>query len=354
MKIVCLSSIDKDFSIMQPTRRALFFVLKLMFTGIILWVLYYHSQLEFRLLYTFLEHPLAALLIVALCYLMVLFHAGRWHILNAAQNIQLSFSRTVLPTFVGIAFNNVLPGSVGGDFFRLYYVLKKFPRQKSKTILSIFVDRVMGLLGTLVLACLVAPYYLDSIWCNATLYYLMMVCVSVCIASLILFLAMVMLLTDKTGFATKIKRLLMKMNFASRFLPVLDAIHDYRNSKIAIFLSLLMSIGTQLLLLAVVSVIGRVMGLPELPLGVYMLALVIGQIANLIPLTPGGLGVGEAAFANIIYLLHPGTVAAYATAFFALRLLSTLAYLPGVIIGVFAGKLIKINEVEFVSEGVVR
>jgi uncharacterized membrane protein YbhN (UPF0104 family) len=71
-----------------------------------------------------------------------------------------------------------------------------------------------------------------------------------------------------------------------------------------------------------------------------MLALVIGQVANLVPLTPGGVGIGEAAFANVLLIINPGLTAAYATVFFALRLISTAAYLPGVFIGVFGFHLL--------------
>lgn len=297
-------------------------------------MLYSSSQLQFNLLYTFVDHLPSTLVILGLCYLMVVFHAWRWYKLNAAQNIALPFSQTIIPTYMALAFNNVLPGSIGGDFFRLYFVLKKFPTQKSQTILSIFVDRITGLLAILMILCFVAFFYLEAVRHNTVLFYLLLISFSFCAICLLAGFAIAILLSEKMRFSLRLENALRRVKFSHYLLPLLQAIHTYRHNKFAVLLSLVMAIATQCLLLIVVIIIVKVMGLPALPWDVYMLALVISQIANLVPLTPGGLGVGEAAFANVIYLLHP-TTAAYATVFFALRLLSTIAYLPGVFMGMF-------------------
>jgi uncharacterized protein (TIRG00374 family) len=329
---------------MKIQQRRFWFFLKVLLTTIVLWVLYHYSQLRFSLLFTFLDHPMPTILIIALCYLMVVFHAWRWYRLNSAQRIPLSFLQTLLPAYMAIAFNNVLPGSIGGDFFRLYFVLKNFPNQKSNAILSIFVDRITGLLGILIIACLVAPFYFNVIREHTILYYLMGVSFAICLVCLFSFIGGVLLLSERVGLAGRIEKFLHKLKFSKQLLSLLAAIHIYRNAKLIVLESLIMSMATQVLLLITVCLINQVMGLPPLPLGVYMLALVIGQIANLVPLTPGGIGVGEAAFANIIYLLQPGSVAAYATVFFSLRLLSTLAYLPGVLIGIFKFHYLQKNQ----------
>ncbi len=316
------------------TKRQLLFSIKMLFTVTIFWVLYHYSQLQFGLMVNFFDHPWITLLIIILCYVMVCFHTWRWYRLNAAQHIMLPLSKTFLPAFVAIAFNNVLPGSVGGDFFRMYFVLKKFPTQKSNALLAIFVDRLTGLLGIIVMACIAAPFHLDAFEHNATLYYLLIACVVICIFALVMFFALAILLSDRVGLVNWLERKLEGHRYAAPCISLLRAVYTYRNAKWVITETLVMSIGTQLVLLAIVTLIGEAMNLPPLSMGIYILALVIGQVANLIPLTPGGLGVGEAAFANIIYLLQP-TTAAYATVFFALRVLSTVAYLPGVFIGIF-------------------
>lgn len=324
---------------MLSSRKTLLLMAKMALTFAIFWLLYHHSQLQFRLLYTFLDHPGPMLLVVGLCLLMVVFHAWRWYRLNSAQRINLPLRQTLLPAYIAIAFNNVLPGSIGGDFFRLYFVLKKFPTQKSNAVMAIFVDRVTGLLGILVLACIAAPFYLDTFRHNTTLFTLLVVSYSVCAISLVGFIGIIFLLSERAGLADHIEKALQKRRYAGHFLAILEAVHIYRNAKWVLCESLLMSMATQMLLLIAVWQISLVMGLPTLSAGIYILALVIGQIANLVPLTPGGLGVGEAAFGNIVFLLSGG-ISAYATVFFGLRLLSTLSYLPGVFIGTFGFDLL--------------
>jgi uncharacterized protein (TIRG00374 family) len=348
---VYVSNFLRRLIVPKANRPQIFWLMiKIFLTGCLLWLLYHYSQLQFGLLVTFIHHPFSTLVIMGLCYLMVIFHAWRWYRLNAAQHISLSFPRTILPAYMAIAFNNVLPGSIGGDFFRLYFVLQNFPTQKSNTILSIFVDRITGLLGILIIACLATPFYVDAIRHHTVLYYLVSISFIFCITCLLCFFTAVFLLSEKVGLAKRIEELLQKMKYAQQLLALLKAIQIYRNAKLIVLESLIVSMATQVLLLMVVMLISHSMGLPALPLGIYMLALVIGQIANLVPLTPGGIGVGEAAFANIIYLLHPGSIAAYATIFFALRLLSTLAYLPGVLIGVFGFHYLHRNQESYVYQ----
>jgi hypothetical protein len=52
---------------------------------------------------------------------------------------------------IGLFFNQFLPGSVGGDAMRLYFVFKLVPRKKVGATLSIVMDRFLGLLSILFL-----------------------------------------------------------------------------------------------------------------------------------------------------------------------------------------------------------
>jgi uncharacterized protein (TIRG00374 family) len=272
---------------------------------------------------------------------MVILHTWRWYRLNEVQGINLSFKHTIMPTYIGIGFNAVLPGSVGGDFVRLYFILKEFPKKKSAAILSILVDRINGLMGIIVIACLTAPYYFETYRNNDALFYILLTCFGICLGGAAAFFICTSLLSKNSAFSKKLMHRLASTRFAETASSLIEAIHVYRHAKLIILESLIVSISTQLLLLLVVTIIGKMMGLPPVSPFDYMIALVIGQIANLVPLTPGGIGVGEAAFANILMLLNPGTTAAYATAFLALRILSTATYLPGVFIGIFGFHLLR-------------
>lgn len=81
-----------------------------------------------------------------------LLSAIRWQWLLRVQSIDLSWSRVLLLTLIGVFFNFFIPGGTGGDVVKIFYLLKETPGQKSLALLSVLVDRIIGLLGLALLA----------------------------------------------------------------------------------------------------------------------------------------------------------------------------------------------------------
>lgn len=80
-----------------------------------------------------------------------LIFVARWSLLLRAQSIEIGFWPAVKLHFLGLFYNNCLPSSVGGDLLRAWYVTKHTDR-KVEAALSVFVDRVIGLAGMLIMA----------------------------------------------------------------------------------------------------------------------------------------------------------------------------------------------------------
>ena len=60
-----------------------------------------------------------------LAYLVVEAAAAfRWHVLLKVQNIHLSVPRLLSLFFIGLFYNQFLPGGTGGDIIKSYYLLK--------------------------------------------------------------------------------------------------------------------------------------------------------------------------------------------------------------------------------------
>jgi len=81
--------------------------------------------------------------------------AVRWHMLLRIQRISLGWFRTGAIVIIGLFFNVFLPGLVGGDVMRLYYIFRLAPRAKLAGSLSIVMDRLLGLLVIVFLAAIV-------------------------------------------------------------------------------------------------------------------------------------------------------------------------------------------------------
>ena len=79
----------------------------------------------------------------------------RWQILLRVQGIFVSWVRAGMIVTVGLFFNMLLPGLVGGDAMRLYLLFQKVPRKKLRGTLSVAMDRLLGLASLVVLAAMV-------------------------------------------------------------------------------------------------------------------------------------------------------------------------------------------------------
>src|SRR5437763_655575 len=64
-------------------------------------------------------------------------------------------NRTGAIVIIGLFFNVFLPGLVGGDVMRLYYIFRLAPEAKLPGSLSIVMDRLLGLLAIVFLIAIV-------------------------------------------------------------------------------------------------------------------------------------------------------------------------------------------------------
>ena len=68
----------------------------------------------------------------------------RWWLLLRGQSVFIGLWMAVKLHFLGLFYNNIMPSSIGGDLLRAWYVAKHTDR-KLQAVLSVFVDRVLGL-----------------------------------------------------------------------------------------------------------------------------------------------------------------------------------------------------------------
>jgi uncharacterized membrane protein YbhN (UPF0104 family) len=78
--------------------------------------------------------------------------AVRWQWLLRIQGIHLSWNRVFLLTLIGVFFNFFIPGGTGGDVVKIFYLLKETPGRRGLALLSVLVDRILGLIGLALLA----------------------------------------------------------------------------------------------------------------------------------------------------------------------------------------------------------
>jgi hypothetical protein len=87
---------------------------------------------------------------VAVFPIVFLITAYRWNRLLAALDIHLTHARTFTLAMVGAFYNTFMPGSTGGDLLKAYYASKQ-THHRTRAVLSVIIDRVLGMIALVIL-----------------------------------------------------------------------------------------------------------------------------------------------------------------------------------------------------------
>jgi uncharacterized protein (TIRG00374 family) len=77
---------------------------------------------------------------------------ARWKILLAVQDIHMTWLRTWQLFMVGLFFNLFMLGSTGGDVVKMFLTMREARENKAAALLSVFMDRVIGMLALIFLS----------------------------------------------------------------------------------------------------------------------------------------------------------------------------------------------------------
>ena len=219
----------------------------------------------------------------------------RWAMLLEVQEISLSYWNILRLTMIGIFFNMVAPGGVGGDLLKMVYLRKQAGERTPEGLLTIVVDRVIGLSGLLVVA-LVSILFsselivdgppslkaavgvvglgaLGGLACAIGLF------ASPWLESLVWVRSAVGLLTTR-----------LPDRVVQTFRRLLTAFFLYRHSPKVLLYSLSLSVVVHSLMAGGVACLGLAFGVTKLRVTDYFLATMVANVVAAIPLTPGGLG----------------------------------------------------------------
>lgn len=90
-----------------------------------------------------------------LCVLLtILLNVARWRMVLKVQGLDLPWGRATGITFVAQFFNAFLLGSTGGDVIKALYAARETHHKKAEAVVTVFVDRLLGLWAMLFFAAL--------------------------------------------------------------------------------------------------------------------------------------------------------------------------------------------------------
>lgn len=274
------------------SRDILIQILKFVFAFGLIGLLIYHGQLDLSLLKELLA-PQYSILLLALAGVSIVILNYRWLLLMQERGLDTNFQKSFPVYLIGIFFNYALPGSVGGDVVKAYYVAQDFRPRRADAVATVLVDRILGLYSMLIISLAVILANLGFVMSEPKL-----VAVSLTVGAFFLLVtlffcvALSRWLRDLVGFET----FLEKMPLGDKLNKAYLLIHAYRDHLGVLYKSLLLSVVSQVVTIIFMYVVGQAIGEGHIGWSTYFFAVPIGFIASAIPLAPAGIGVGQMAF----------------------------------------------------------
>jgi hypothetical protein len=271
---------------------------------------------------------LAAIFLFPITYLLT---GLRWHLLLQAVEIRIGVARAFVINMVGAFYNTFLPGSTGGDLIKAVYAARLAPNHRTRAVMTVLIDRIIGLLGLIILGGTMAAYIaLSSKDPNDPV---ARRCAQVAVGALAMIAATVMGLTvlytpfirRLTGFDFILARLPGKVR--ERAEKALHTLELYRRRPGVVLVALLITFPVHITVIASAMLCGMAFGLP-LTAGYYWVVVPVVVLAGAIPISPQGAGVME-FFAILLTRKQGATVSQAFALTMSIRLVQILWNLAG-------------------------
>ncbi|MEI7835561.1 MAG: lysylphosphatidylglycerol synthase transmembrane domain-containing protein [Planctomycetota bacterium] len=284
-----------------------------------------------------LRHVRHSLPLVGLAVLVTLVSyfltALRWRALLGLQDIRIGPWEALRLTFLGMFFNIVVPGTVGGDLVKAYYAARH-AQAKGSVLVSVIIDRALGLLMLTILAgVMLGVLALASPGATTDL---RQAGLAVGVIAAVVTVGMLVLFSGRLRRFLHLQKLTQRLPIANKLRAMGQAIRTYRSHPGGLALAAGASLVSQALWITGLALLGASLGLTQVRWYEYFLYIPLIYTIGAIPLTPGGIGFLEKLFLVFFVTADPSQVLALAL---LARLLPILLSLPGLVVAVTGAKL---------------
>lgn len=217
---------------------------------------------------------------------------SRWWFLLRANGLGVRFIEAQKFGWIGLFFNNVMPGATGGDVVKAVYIVRRCSGDKVRAVVSIVVDRILGVVSLLVvgsIASLLAmnrfPVFAGTMWLTGLgVLIFCFLLISPTLRRVLFFDALVAKLPEKL----------------SAIIRDLDAaVLHYRGHLVGIGCWILASPIIYTLLVGSFVCMSEALGIGISIADLFFIVPVAAVIQG-IPIAPAGWGIGEAAYGTLI------------------------------------------------------
>jgi uncharacterized protein (TIRG00374 family) len=240
-----------------------------------------------------LIHPGALAISLLLVLATVILGVVRWRMVLEVQGLHLPMGRALGISFVAQFFNCFLLGSTGGDLMKAYYAARETHHKKTEAVVTVFVDRLIGLWAMLLFAALMMIPNLALLLRHDELS-----------APALLIVAMLGALTCVLGVAfwggvskrfPRARQMLRKIPKGELMEKSLDSCRQFGKHKRFLLEAVGVSLVVNVVWVLQVIALGVGLNLHITPVALFMIVPTVFCISAL-PITPSGLGVRENLF----------------------------------------------------------
>jgi uncharacterized protein (TIRG00374 family) len=254
----------------------------------------------------------------------------RWRELLRSQKMQISSFQAFRLTLIGLFFNFALPGGVSGDLVKAYYIARDQEENRWAAGISVVLDRFIGITAMIFMALVMMIIDHDQVFANPTLESMFY-----SILGLFIFcLTFAHFLFSPEGYNSKfMQTILKKFEHQEKMQRFFKVGHRFGANKKVLLKTLALSLAGQITCTLMFIYAGNLMD-SDIPWTTYFYCVPIGMMLTAIPISPGGVGVGQAAFYFLFNLytgrkseLGPTLMTIYQMFSFALGIVGALFYL---------------------------
>ncbi len=215
----------------------------------------------------------------------------RWFLLARAQGLHASFRGMFELTMIGSFFNLFMPGSVGGDLIKGWYIAKEQPNARTRAVFTVLFDRAIGLSVFFFFAAVTLLLFNDLLVGKPALQALAApiwgISGALAIGAVFFFSPLwdVKPVQEMLNFFRK-KAVLAKL---------IDAADLYRGQIPTVLIALALSFLSVTVNILFYYWIGQQLGI-EATLSQFFFLVPVGVTASAVPVLPGGIGVAQVAF----------------------------------------------------------
>ena len=259
--------------------------------------------------------------------------AVQWYLLLRAQDLVVSFRQALIFYFIGVFFNNVLLGNIGGDALRIYNI-RRLTGRASGGVAATFMDRFIGLFSTCSLALVAYPLIatIERAW-------LVSVLLPVLLGLIVL---LVMGLSRRIGaFLEGLIVRLLPAQVGELVGKLRQSIVVYRHRVGLLFAVWLISVGVQSSRILVYWMAGLALGMDP-GLVFFVCFQPVAAVLAALPISIGGLGVREGTLVGLFSSVGIGRELATA--------MSLLGYIAGLLASLLGGIAFVLRRIEPVAD----